>query len=81
MNPDSLRHARPERVYSNFLRVGCNAFEFVLDFCDYRNEEEEPRSVAAVVAAPAIAKAFAKTLQQSLEDYEQRFGKLPDEPA
>ena len=79
MNPENLRRARPERVYSNVLRVGCNAFEFVLDFSDFRDEEEEPRSVAVVVAAPVIAKAFAKTLLQSLEDYEQRVGKLPDE--
>jgi hypothetical protein len=74
---DSSRDAATP-VYSNYLRVGCNAFEFLLDFSDYREGDTEPRSVVVVVTSPVFAKAFGKTLQQALSDYEERFGAIPD---
>jgi hypothetical protein len=65
-------------LYSNFLKVGFNAFEFLLGFGNYRSADEEPRKVRSIVTSPAFAKAFSNTLSKSIEDYEVRYGKIPD---
>jgi hypothetical protein len=68
----------PERLYSNYLRVGCNAFEFILEFCDYREGDTEARVISVVITTPAFAKAFEATLSQSIKNYEERFGTIPE---
>jgi hypothetical protein len=68
----------PERLYSNYLRVGCNAFEFILEFCDYREGDIEARVISVVITTPAFAKAFEATLSQSIKNYEERFGMIPE---
>lgn len=68
----------PRPLYSNFLTVGFNAFEFVLGFGDFRSADPEPRSVVSVVTSPAFAKAFSEALVKSIADYESRHGKIPD---
>lgn len=65
-------------LYSNFLKVGFNAFEFLLGFGDFRSSDGEPRSVSSVVTSPVFAKAFNDTLTRSIADYEAQFGKIPD---
>ena len=65
-------------LYSNFLTVGFNAFEFVLGFGDFRGADPAPRPVVSVVTSPAFAKAFSEALVQSIADYESRHGEIPD---
>ena len=62
------------------LRVGFNAFEFVLRF-----EEAVAPGIATtgpfvIVVSPGIARAFTATLSESLADYERRFGRIPEAP-
>ena len=68
----------PGKPYSNYLRVGWNAFEFVLDFGDHHEGGAEAASVAMIVTSPAYAKAFTKTLQDSIDSYERQFGTIPE---
>jgi Protein of unknown function (DUF3467) len=77
MQGEEQRAAAPS-VYSNHLRVGCNAFEVVLAFSQFREGDAQAVSVLSVATSPAFAKAFAETLRESLEDYERRFGPIPD---
>jgi hypothetical protein len=64
--------------YSNHLQVGFNAFEFLLEFGQFREKDSDVVNVVAIVSSPAFAKAFARTLNDSIANYEQRFGQIPD---
>jgi hypothetical protein len=62
------------------LRVGFNAFEFVLHFEEFVLPGIATAGPFAIMVTPAMARAFAVTLSESLADYEQRFGKIPEAP-
>ncbi len=60
------------------LQVGFNAFEFVLHFEEFLVPGIATAGPFAIVVSPAIARAFAATLTESLAEYERRFGKIPE---
>ena len=61
------------RLFANFLRVGFNRQEFLLDFA--QAHEGQPEHVtASLVTAPAHVKQFAALMQDCVSDYEQRYG-------
>ena len=66
--------------YRDQLRVGFNAFEFVLQFEEIAAPDIAIAGPIAIVVSPAMARAFATTLSESLAEYEQRFGKIPELP-
>jgi len=68
-----------EGRYANYLSVGHNAFEFVLDFGQYYSETEEAELYIRVVTAPVYAKAFFKILERSIRQFEENFGVIQDE--
>ncbi|HWA72778.1 MAG TPA: DUF3467 domain-containing protein [Polyangiaceae bacterium] len=64
------------RLYVNCLEVGFNAVELILRFSQLTASDSEPATQADLITTPAHAKAFLLTLQQSLRDYEARFGEI-----
>jgi len=62
------------------LQVGFNAFEFVLHFEDFVIAGIATAGPFAIVVTPAMAQVFSATLSESLAEYEQRFGKIPEPP-
>ena len=62
------------------LQVGFNAFEFVLHFEEFVVPGIATAGPFAIVVSPVIARAFAETLTESLAEYEQHFGKIPEAP-
>lgn len=78
MDQDTTSRDRLTGTYSNHLRVGWNAFEFVLEFGQFREGDADAVSVTAIVTSPAFAKAFWRTLSDSIGSYEQQFGEIPD---
>lgn len=63
--------------YANFLVVGHNAFEFILDFGQgYLGGD--PRIHTRVVTAPVYAKAMLETLRASIGRFEVEHGAIPD---
>lgn len=69
--------AQQEGRYANYFQVGHNASEFVLDFGQYYDENEDARFHTRIVTSPMYAKAFLTTLQESLNQYEETFGAIP----
>lgn len=64
--------------YANYVRVGHNAFEFVLEFGQVY-EGLGPRVMhTRIVTTPAYAKAMVKTLRTAIEEFEATYGELPD---
>lgn len=69
----------PERQYANYanyLEVGHNSAEFVLDFGQLYSEAETPQLHSRLVTTPAYAKAMLQTLQESIIRYEAEFGHI-----
>jgi hypothetical protein len=65
--------------YANYLKVGQNAFEILLDFGQLYLEDEEAQFNARIITTPVYAKAFLKVLRDCIDRYEQTFGVIPDE--
>jgi hypothetical protein len=77
MKNGGTESAQLEGHYANALRVGHNAFEFMLDFGQGTVDEDEARCVCRIITGPVYAKAFLITLRESVERYEKTFGPIP----
>jgi hypothetical protein len=65
-----------EGRYSNFFKIGHNAFEFVLEFGQRYAEAEETRLHTRVITSPSYAKELLRTMMDSIKRYESVFGEI-----
>jgi len=65
-----------EGRYANYFKVGYNALEFLLDFGQFYSGMNAPRLHTRVMTNPNYAKALLATLEQSIEQYEEKFGEI-----
>ncbi len=63
--------------YANYFKIGYNAFEFLLDFGQFYNEDEKAQLHTRIITSPIYAKTLHKLLQDSIDQYEQAFGAIP----
>jgi hypothetical protein len=63
--------------YANFLIVGHNAFEFVLDFGQVYAGDTGETTHTRIVTAPVYTKAMLRTLKTAIEQFESSYGALP----
>ena len=70
-----------ESRYVNYFEIGHNAFEFLLDFGQLYPEDREADIHTRIVVSPAYAKDLATVLHDAISQYEQSYGKLPDQTA
>lgn len=68
----------PRGEYANYLEVGHNAFEFVLQFGQAFESAAEARVHTRIVTNPVCAKAMLKTLQTSVDSYEAAHGAVDE---
>jgi len=82
MEPKSVVPRQPvaDGRYSNFFKVGCNAFEFLLDFGQAYADSDEDNVHTRIVTTPTYARALSELLIASLRHYERHFGQIPYEP-
>ena len=64
--------------YANYLKVGFNAFEFVLDFSQQFSENEKLAWYTRIITNPVYAKAFSEVLRKSVEQYENVYGTISE---
>jgi hypothetical protein len=67
----------PEGNYSNYLKIGQNAFEFLFDFGQFYYEGEETQFHTRIITSPVYAKAFLRILKECIEKYEQDYSVIP----
>ena len=65
--------------YSNYFRIGFNAFEVVIDFGQCY-EGCEPQMHTRIVSGPVYLKVLSDLLLSSIADYQQRHGEIKQEP-
>jgi hypothetical protein len=64
----------PLAIYANYCEVGHNAFEFLIDFGQFRPEAEMVRVHSRIVAGPVVAKLFARLLAEAVGRFEEAHG-------
>ena len=69
---------RLEGKYANYIEIGHNAFEFILDFGQHYPENEEAELCTRIITSPNYAKAFLNALMASIENFEERFGDIEE---
>ena len=65
-----------EGRYANYLRVGNNAVEFVLDFGQQVADDTTPEVVIRVFTTPVFVKEFLRVLEESVSSYQETFGPI-----
>lgn len=60
--------------YANICQVGFNEVEFVFDFGQVYESMGEENFHTRIVTSPLYMKHFTKALNQSLCDYENKYG-------
>ena len=68
-----------EGRYSNYFKVGHNAFEFVVDFGQFYPENGDAQFHTRIITSPIYVKSLLETLQQSIERYEEVFGLIQEQ--
>ena len=72
--------ASPEGRYANYIKVGYNAFEFVIDFGQLYSGEGEPNMHTRIITGPAYAKNLLALLKDSIDGFEGQFQGSPPLP-
>lgn len=67
--------AGPPAEYANYFEVGCNAFEFVIDFAQ-RHDDKPPVRRMRIITSPVFARELLRVLAASIAEYEQTFGPI-----
>jgi hypothetical protein len=68
-----------EGRYANYIKIGHNAFEFILDFGQQFSQDSQVQFHTRVVTGPKYAKEFLGILSEAVSQYELKFGFLEDE--
>lgn len=68
----------PLAIYANYCEIGHNAFEFLLDFGQFRPESGQIQVHSRIVAGPVQAKLFARLFAQAVERFEASHGTIAD---
>jgi len=66
------------RCYANHLKIGQNAFEFLLDFGQFYRGDGKEHFHVGIITTPVYAKAFLRVLRECIDQYEKAFGNIPE---
>jgi hypothetical protein len=70
--PTSVNSVKPAAKYANYVEVGHNAFEFVIEFGQRHDGQPRGRRLR-IVTTPVFAKEFLRVLGDSIAKYERAF--------
>ena len=79
-DPSAPRQVRPAplAVYANYCEVGHNAFEFLVDFGQFRPELGAVEVHSRIVSGPVQAKLFARLMADAVARFEASHGPIPE---
>ena len=72
----NMPNPKIEGRYTNHFNVGHNAYEFVFEFSQLYDENEEAELCARIITSPFYAKTLLMMLEDAVDQYEQRFGPI-----
>ena len=65
-------------MYADCFRIGQSAYKIVLDFGQRTPDGKEKYFHTRVIMGPDTAKGLVGTVEQSIKDYENKFGRIPN---
>ena len=68
-------------MYANLAFISSNNSEFILDFARFLPGNTRGKVASRVIFGPIHAKTFLKSLTESVENYEKKFGPIKVETA
>lgn len=68
-----------EGRYANYYKVGYNALEFLIDFGQYYPDNGGEQIHTRIIMSPVYGRALLETLRESILQYEQTYGTIPDQ--
>ncbi len=68
-----------EGRYANYFAVGYNACEIIFDFGQLYNENDQAELCSRFITNPIYAKAFLRTLKETVDQYETEFGEIQED--
>jgi hypothetical protein len=74
----SPRPRAPLASYTNYFEVGHNAYEFLIDFGQYRPEVKDVALHTRIALGPSHAKLLARTLVMAVDGHEAEHGVIPE---
>ena len=74
---EGSRTEAPLALYANYFDVGHNAYEFLIDFGQYRPESEEVALHTRIVLGPTYAKLLTDLFLNAIKRYEADHGPIP----
>ena len=75
---DVQDNGQPNGRYANYFTVGHNAFEFLFDFGQIHTHGRPAAAHTRIITTPVYAKSLLWLLQESIDQYEQLFGTIPN---
>jgi hypothetical protein len=73
-----LDEATAQGAYCNLVLINHSDGEFVLDFAFMQPATPRARVRARIVSSPRHTKRLLRALEQNVQRYEERFGKIDD---
>lgn len=67
-----------EARYANFFQIGFSPFEFLMDFAQHHQDQGTPQFHTRVITTPVYFKVLSAMLNDSLQQYEKKFGQIPN---
>jgi hypothetical protein len=77
-NRSEQDNSQPNGRYANYFKVGHNAFEFLFDFGQIYAQGRCAPLHTRIITTPVYAKTLLGLLQESVNQYEQLFGTIPE---
>jgi hypothetical protein len=65
-----------EARYANYFQIGHNCCEFLLDFGQQYDGDEQAALHTRIITGPAYAKELLETLKEAVRAYEEEFGAI-----
>ncbi len=65
--------------YANCFRVGCNAFEFMIDFAQAAANNQVAEVHTRIILNPVCSRRLLRLLLKSIEQYEQAHGTIHED--
>jgi hypothetical protein len=78
-NPSPPPQEPLERKYANYFQIGRNAFEVILEFGQFNEQDVKPLLHTSVITTPVHAKKLLLLLEKCVQEHEEAFGVIPDE--
>ncbi len=66
----------PEGKYANHFRIGYNAFEFLVDFGQFYDGNDDARVHTRVITSPVYVLELMEMLLDAIREYEKAYGEI-----